>query len=131
MELYLFWNMITGSQRIIFQAYFMMKLIQSQGSMKLEQNGWYTGNILKKIIKGLNFKPTVDLFATRVNTQLPQFILVRPDPETKGVNAFTLWWENLSFHAFPPFICISKVLQKVWYGKAEGILVVPDWPNQQ
>ena len=131
MELYLFWDMITGLQRIIFQAYFMRRLIQSQGSMKLEQNGSYTGNILKKIIKGLNFKPTVDLIATRVNTQLPEFILLRPDPETKGVNAFTLWWENLSFYAFPSFICISKVLQKVWYGKEEGILVVPDWSNQQ
>ena len=131
MELYLFWDMITGLQRIIFQAYFMRRLIQSQGSMKLEQNGSYTGNILKKIIKGLNFKPTVDLIATRVNTQLPEFILLRPDPETKGVNAFTLWWENLSFYAFPSFICISKVLQKVWYGKEEGILVVSDWSNQQ
>ena len=39
MELYLFWNMITGSQRIKLQAYFMRRLIQSQGSMKLEQNG--------------------------------------------------------------------------------------------
>ena len=68
----------------------MRWLIQSQGSMKLEQNGSYTGNILKKIIKDLNFKPTVDLIATRVNTQLPEFILLRPDPETKGVNAFTL-----------------------------------------
>ena len=44
----------------------------------------------EKIIKCLNFKPTVDLLSTRLNTQLPQFISRRPDPESKGVNAFTL-----------------------------------------
>ena len=44
----------------------------------------------QKIIKSSNFKPTVDLFATRLNTQLSHFISLRPDPESKGVNAFTL-----------------------------------------
>ena len=83
----------------------------------------------EKIIKSLNFIPTVDLFATRLNTQLPHFISCRSDPESKGVNAFTLSWENLSFYAFLPFICIPMVLQKVWHDKAEGILVVY-WPNQ-
>ena len=67
----------------------------------------------EKIIKSLNFKPTVDLLATRLNTQLPHFISLRPDPESKGVNAFTFSWENLSFYAFPQFTCIPKVLQKI------------------
>ena len=38
--------------------------------------------------------------------------------------------KNLSLYAFPPFICIPKILQKVWHDNAEGILVVPDWLNQ-
>ena len=38
--------------------------------------------------------------------------------------------ENLRFYAFLSFICISRVLEKVWHDKAEGILVVSDWPNQ-
>ena len=80
----------------------------------------------EKIIKCLNFKPTVGLFATRLNTQLLHFISLMPDPESKGVHDFTLLWENLSFYAFPPFICIPRVLQKVWHDKAKGILVVPD-----
>ena len=67
----------------------------------------------EKIIESLNFKPTVDLFATKINTQLPHFISLRPDPDSKVVNAFTLSWENLSFYAFSPFICIPRVLQKV------------------
>ena len=55
----------------------------------------------EKIMKSLNFKPTVDLFATKLNTQLPHFISLRPGPESKGVNTFTLSWENLSFYTFP------------------------------
>ena len=35
-----------------------------------------------------------------------------------------------TFYAFPPFICIPRVLQKVLHDKAVGILVVTDWPNQ-
>ena len=80
----------------------------------------------EKIIKCLNFKPTVDLFTTRLNTQISHFISLRPDQESKGVNAFTISSENLSFYGFPPFICIPRGLQKVWHDKAEGILVAPD-----
>ena len=83
----------------------------------------------EKIIKCLNFKPTVGLFATRLKTQLPHFISLRSDPESKGVNIFTFSWKNLSFYAFLSFICIPRFLQKIWHDKA-GILVVPDWPNE-
>ena len=77
-------------------------------------------------IKCLNFKQTADLFATRLKNEHPHFILLRPDPESKGVNVFTLSLENLSFYAFPPFICIPIFLQKVWHVKAKAILIVPD-----
>ena len=30
----------------------------------------------EKMIKNLNFKPAVDLFSTRLNTQLPRFIIL-------------------------------------------------------
>ena len=44
----------------------------------------------EKIIKCFNFKPTVDLFATRLNTQRLYFISLRSDPGSKGKNVFTL-----------------------------------------
>ena len=44
----------------------------------------------EKIIKCLKFKSTGDLSATRLNSQLPHFISLRPDPESKEVNPFTL-----------------------------------------
>ena len=40
-------------------------------------------------------------------------------------------WNNFKFYAFPPFSQILKTLDKIKQDKAEGILVVPDWKNQQ
>ena len=62
----------------------------------------------EKIIKSLNFNPTVHLFATRLDTHLPHFISINSDPEYKGANAFTLSRENLLFYTFPPFNCIPN-----------------------
>ena len=44
----------------------------------------------EKIIKSLNFKPTVDLFSTRLDTKLPHSISLRSDPESEGINSLTL-----------------------------------------
>ena len=54
----------------------------------------------------------------------------RPDPKAEAIDAFSLSWTELDFYAFPPFICISRVLQKITSDRATGILIVPDWPNK-
>ena len=82
------------------------------------------------IQQSLSFTPEVDIFASRINTQLPRFYAFRPDPDAEAIDAFCMDWADLKFYAFPPFICIDKVLQKIKFEKATGILVVPDWPNQ-
>ena len=86
--------------------------------------------VFQDITKGLGFKPAIDLFASRINNQLPRFASFRPDPGAEIIDAFTVSWDNLEFYAFPPFICIAQVLQKIRADEATGILVVPDWPNQ-
>ena len=74
--------------------------------------------------------PVIDLFASRINNQVQRFASFRPDPEAEIIDAFTVSWFNLDFYAFPPFICIGRVLQKINMDEATGILIVPDWPNQ-
>lgn len=49
------------------------------------------------------------------------------DPKSFAVDAFTLKWSAIYFYAFPPFPLIAKVLNKILYGRAEGIVLVPDW----
>ena len=87
-------------------------------------------NLFNYICTKLKFIPDIDLFATRINTQLKTFFSYRPDPECIAVDAFLMNWDSLKFWAFPPFACIPKVLQKIYLDKAQGILIVPDWPSQ-
>jgi len=86
--------------------------------------------IVNNIFRHFEFYPNIDLFASRLNKQLETFISFRPDPEASHVNAFTLSWDRFRFYAFPPFSCISRVIQKILREDCLGILIVPNWPNQ-
>ena len=82
------------------------------------------------MMKKLEFQPTIDLFASRINHQLKVFYSFRPDPECYGVDAFTVDWHDIQFYAFPPFSCVARTIQKICQDGAIGLLVVSDWPNQ-
>ena len=87
-------------------------------------------DVFQNMISYFNFKPSIDLFASRVNTKLKQFIAYRPDPEAVAINSFSVSWSDLKFYSFPPFSCVGKVLQKITQDQATGLIIVPDWPNQ-
>ena len=53
-----------------------------------------------------------------------------PDPEAKFIDAFTIDWSGLKSYAFPLIAIISRFLSKISQDEAEGIIVVPYWPNQ-
>ena len=74
--------------------------------------------------------PDIDLFASRLNTQLLRFFSYRSDPFAEVTNAFLISWEDNTFKCFPLFVCIAKILQKVSVDKATGLLVLPNWPTQ-
>ena len=74
--------------------------------------------------------PTIDLFATRINTQLRPFVSYRTDLNCVAVNAFLINWGKETFYAFPPFACLSKVLQKILRDIAKRMLIAPDWLSQ-
>ena len=46
--------------------------------------------------------PRVDMFATRYNCKLVQFVSPIPDPKAWSVDALTLSWEDLDMYLFPP-----------------------------
>ena len=72
-------------------------------------------------------QPQVDLFATRFNNKLPQFVSPVPDPQALAVDALSLSWEDLDPYAFPPAAILGKVVEKLqdyWI-----ILIPPGWPN--
>ena len=75
-------------------------------------------------------QPTGDLFATRFNNKLPQFVSPVPDPQTWAVDALSLSWEGLDPYAFPPAAILGKVVEKLQdYPCNRIILIAPEWPN--
>ena len=101
-------------------------LMENLGNRNLEQGGSWTQGIFIILKKKSNVSPSNDLFASRFNTQLPEFVSYQPDPESYAANAFTQSWADLKFDAFPPFICLPSVIQKICQDREEGILVVLD-----
>lgn len=74
--------------------------------------------------------PQIDLFASYWNRKCDLFVSWFPEVGAFETDAFTMDWSKLDFYAFPPFSLILRTLVKIKYEKAEGIIVVPNWPNQ-
>lgn len=85
--------------------------------------------VFQRIISKLGY-PDIDLFATRINAKCKDYVSWTRDPGSIAVDAFTMRWDKFFFYAFPPFILINRVLQKIRAERAEGIVVVPRWPAQ-
>lgn len=75
-------------------------------------------------------RPTIDLFASRLNHKLPCYFSWKPDPGSAACNAFGVDWDGLYGYAFPPFNLIGRVLCKVEHDKAKILLICPFWPTQ-
>ena len=54
----------------------------------------------------------IDLFASRISTQLPRFFSWRPDPEAEATDAFKQSWRGNNY-ANPPWAVIPRVLAQV------------------
>ena len=80
--------------------------------------------IFNKAQKILSFQTQIDCFATRINTQLPEYFSRRPDPEVKFIDAFTVNWHPYLCYLFPPFSLLLRVLQKVQVEQVEALIVV-------
>ena len=76
--------------------------------------------------------PTVDLFATRLNFRLPNFVSPFLDPLAIGTDAFLYNWDHQDLYAFPPFPLVRKVLNKLSSARNTNlILIAPFWPQKE
>ena len=73
----------------------------------------------------------IDLFASRLTTQLPEYFSWKPDPNSVATNALDQNWAETRCYAFPPFALIGRCLAKVNREKVpELVLIAPVWPTQ-
>ncbi|XP_074624357.1 uncharacterized protein LOC141882292 [Acropora palmata] len=75
-------------------------------------------------------KCDIDLFASRLNFKVPQYVSWRPDPGAQFINALLMNWKPHYFYAFPPFSLLATCLQEIEQDQSTGILIVPMWTTQ-
>ena len=85
--------------------------------------------IFSQIVK-IRGIPQIDLFASRLNNQLPKYMSWHPDPGSCAVDSLQHSWRNLYEYVFPPFCLIGKVLAKVRKDQSLLLIVTPTWQTQ-
>ena len=72
---------------------------------------------------------SIDLFATRVNHQVPAFVSWRPEPGAVATDAFNVKWDFQLAYLFPPFCMIKRCLRKIQQDQAHCVLITPVWKS--
>ena len=72
---------------------------------------------------------SIDLFATRVNHQVPAFVSWRPEPGAVATDAFNVKWVFQLAYLFPPFCMIKSCLRKIQQDQSHCVLITPVWKS--
>ena len=77
------------------------------------------------------YTPEVDLFASRLNHQVPKYVSRYPDPGALAVDAFLLDWNKWTCLIHPPVVLLPRVLRKIKEDQATAVLLIaPNWTGQ-
>ena len=73
----------------------------------------------------------IDLFASRLNNQVQNYVSWFPDPNAQFVDACSLNWSQFEFiYVFAPFRLLTRCLQKILKERAHAVVVAPAWWGQ-
>ena len=67
----------------------------------------------------------IDLFATRDNNKILMFVSPFPNERAWAVDTLAITWSGMWAYAFPLFLLILLVLQKIREEQVELVLVAP------
>ena len=91
---------------------------------------WKLNPILFQRIVAVYGMPQIDLFATRVNTQLRMFVSWIPDPQSAAIDAFSVQWSDPLSYVFPPFSLIMRCVQRIKKSERESFASNPSMEIQ-
>ena len=74
-------------------------------------------------------KPTVDLFATRLNFKIQTYVSPVPDQRAWAVDALSISWEGLDGYIYCPVALIPQVVLKMITYPCRMIVIAPGWPG--
>ena len=92
----------------------------SRGFRSVDSEWMVDLTLLGKALDALNFKPQIDVFASRLNRQFPIYCSFKLDPDASYIDAFTLSWSDKHFYCFPLFSCVLELLKKSSRTKQQG-----------
>ena len=98
-----------------------------------DRSEWKLNPLLFQKINQLLGPLSADLFASRLSTQLPNFVSWKPDPLAMAVDAFTVDWSSIpgKLYVNPPWNLVGRVLSQVLNQRVqELVLVAPVWKAQ-
>jgi len=73
-------------------------------------------------------RPWLDMFATRNNSRLCQFVSPYPDQEALAVDALSMDWNGLGLvYAFPPFKAVGEVIRKWNCSSGIQMILIAPW----
>ena len=72
----------------------------------------------------------IDLFATGVNHQVPEFVSWQPEPGAVATDAFNVKWDFQLVYLFPPFCLIKRCLRKIQQDQSHCVLITPVWKSR-
>jgi hypothetical protein len=71
-------------------------------SNKLVSTVWTLHMDVVQAVRDQWGSPTIDLFATKMNNRLPQYMSPLSDLKALAVNALAVSWDSMNAYAFPP-----------------------------
>ena len=83
----------------------------------------------KKLLTLIPFNLDLDLFASSLNSKLPQYVSLFNDSEAMHIDAFSMSWPS-NIYVFPPIPLMHKSLSKVLRDNVEFCLfITPAWSS--
>ncbi len=103
--------------------------------MRYDNQDWTVNSdcfeILLSIVAAFGIVPVVDLFATRKNRRLSNFVSRFFQRGCRFADAFSASWRQFAcIYANPPFLLWPSVLAKLIEDGVLGVFVVPVWPSR-
>ena len=127
------WEFLTSRQIMITVEYIPSILNVTadwESRNHKDSSDWQLDPQIFQFLMSVRQPPAIDLFASRLNAQLSQYMSWKPDPYSVGTDALQHSWRNLYGYAFPPFCLISRVLEKVQRECTTILLITPVWQTQ-
>jgi hypothetical protein len=99
---------------------------------RLSRSGDYSlfPGVFNTICQQLNVTPDIDVFATSVNNQLPDFISPLHTDNKPIRDGLSISWDGFIPFIHPPIPLIGKCLRKILAENTTAVFVLPFWKGQ-